>query len=229
VSKQAAIESASRSEAEPRERILDAARELFSAKGYSAVGVRELAARACVNIAMISYYFGSKQGVLEELINRFFDLYEAVATEVAAIEADPERRVRAFVRRVVALFRDNPRLVRIAMIELPLDATDLAELKADRLRRFVQGFHSQLHKSKAVCDPQVAAIRGPALMAMLASHFLMKPVLERMGPVVFDEAFYAKLPEVLADLFLAGARASVEADARGSYADCCADAPAAEE
>jgi len=223
VSKPAAV--ADRAEVEPRERILEAARELFSAKGYSAVGVRELAGNAGVNIAMISYYFGSKQGVLEELINRFFDLYEAIGAEVAEQEADPERRLRTFVHRVVALFRDTPRLVRIAMTELPLDATDLAALKADRLKRFVQSFHCGLDKS-AKHDPQVAAIRGPALMAMLASHFLMKPVLVEMGRVDFDDAFYAKLPEVLADLFLAGARASVDADRQGRYEDCLATAQA---
>lgn len=218
----AALKSSAQVAIEPRERILEAARELFSAKGYSAVGVRELAGQAGVNIAMISYYFGSKQGVLEELINRFFDLYEAVAAEVAEQEADPDCRLRAFVHRVVALFRDNPRLVRIAMTELPLDATDLAALKADRLQRFVQSFHGDLHKRKGELDPQVAAIRGPALMAMLASHFLMKPVLVQMGQVDFDEAFYAKLPDVLADLFLAGAHASVDADRQGRYADCLA-------
>ncbi len=220
--------TASSKQAEPRERILEAARELFSAKGYSAVGVRELAGKAGVNIAMISYYFGSKQGVLEELINRFFDLYEAVAAEVAERETDPDRRLRAFVHRVVALFRDNPRLVRIAMTELPLDATDLAALKADRLTRFVQSFHCDLEQHPDH-DPQVAAIRGPALMAMLASHFLMKPVLVQMGRAEFDETFYAKLPEVLADLFLAGARASVDADRQGRYEDCLAAAQAPNE
>jgi AcrR family transcriptional regulator len=53
-----------------RQRILDAALELFSHGGYDKVSVRDIALAAQVNVASISYYFGGKPG-----------LYRAALTE----------------------------------------------------------------------------------------------------------------------------------------------------
>jgi AcrR family transcriptional regulator len=49
-----------------RERIVEAARELFLRQGYRRTTVRAVAARAEVDSALISYHFGSKQGLFAE-------------------------------------------------------------------------------------------------------------------------------------------------------------------
>lgn len=51
-----------------REHILAVAEELFGEKGFDGTSVRDIAASADVNLAMISYYFGSKEKMLESLI-----------------------------------------------------------------------------------------------------------------------------------------------------------------
>lgn len=48
--------------------ILQAAEKLFSEHGYDGTSVRDIAKSANINIAMISYYFGSKEKLLEALI-----------------------------------------------------------------------------------------------------------------------------------------------------------------
>lgn len=48
--------------------ILQAAEKLFSEQGYDGTSVRDIAKSATINIAMISYYFGSKEKLLESLI-----------------------------------------------------------------------------------------------------------------------------------------------------------------
>ncbi|MEV6032257.1 TetR family transcriptional regulator [Nonomuraea sp. NPDC052116] len=53
-----------------RERILRAAVSEFGEKGYSGARTAGIAARAGVNQQLISYYFGGKQGLLEELRRR---------------------------------------------------------------------------------------------------------------------------------------------------------------
>ncbi len=56
---------------EKQMRILEAAEELISRKGFVGTTVRDIAAMADVNVAMISYYFGSKEKLLQSLlINR---------------------------------------------------------------------------------------------------------------------------------------------------------------
>ena len=47
--------------------IMEAAEELFSEKGFDGTSVRDISDKAGVNLAMISYYFGSKEKLLEAL------------------------------------------------------------------------------------------------------------------------------------------------------------------
>jgi len=55
-----------------REHILLVAEELFAGKGFDGTSVRDIAHLAGVNLAMISYYFGSKENLLKELIEYRF-------------------------------------------------------------------------------------------------------------------------------------------------------------
>ena len=49
--------------------ILEAATEVFATKGFEGASIRELASVAKVNIAMINYYFGSKEKLFNDVIN----------------------------------------------------------------------------------------------------------------------------------------------------------------
>lgn len=53
-----------------KERILDAAEELFAEHGYAATSLRDISAKAGVNLAAINYHFRSKEGLLEAVIDR---------------------------------------------------------------------------------------------------------------------------------------------------------------
>jgi len=50
--------------------IIGTAERLFSTKGFDGTSVRDIADEAGVNIAMISYYFGSKEKLMEALFER---------------------------------------------------------------------------------------------------------------------------------------------------------------
>jgi AcrR family transcriptional regulator len=52
-----------------RERILAVAAQMFAEHGMKGVGLRAIAAEACVNLASIAYHFGSKSGLLEVLFS----------------------------------------------------------------------------------------------------------------------------------------------------------------
>lgn len=54
--------------ADKRQVLLQVAERLFAQHGFEAVSVRQLATEAGTNVAMVSYYFGSKDGLFQELI-----------------------------------------------------------------------------------------------------------------------------------------------------------------
>jgi AcrR family transcriptional regulator len=51
-----------------KEHIINTAIELFAIKGFEGTSIREIAATANVNLAMINYYFGSKEKLFESII-----------------------------------------------------------------------------------------------------------------------------------------------------------------
>lgn len=53
-----------------RERILNVAEELFAAKSFASVSVRDITGRAEVNLAAVNYYFGSKVALLKAVFLR---------------------------------------------------------------------------------------------------------------------------------------------------------------
>ena len=54
----------------PREGLLDTAERLFAEGGVAATSVRAITSAAGANVAAINYYFGSREGLLRELISR---------------------------------------------------------------------------------------------------------------------------------------------------------------
>ncbi|MCD0465556.1 TetR/AcrR family transcriptional regulator [Flavobacterium cupreum] len=48
--------------------ILEVAEKLFSEKGFEGTSIRDISKMAKINIAMVSYYFGSKERLLEALL-----------------------------------------------------------------------------------------------------------------------------------------------------------------
>ena len=86
-----------RDNSNPKNRILAAAISLFAQKGFAAVGVREIAAEAGVNIAMISYYFDGKVGILKEILEEFFRRYFMVFKGVDDEKKAPEDCVRELI------------------------------------------------------------------------------------------------------------------------------------
>lgn len=83
-----------------KEKIFRAAVSVFAAKGYATATVREICARAGVNIAAVNYHFGSKEklyaGVLDFLFAGSSELPRAAQATPAA--GSPEKRLAAFIR-----------------------------------------------------------------------------------------------------------------------------------
>lgn len=58
-----------------KQRLLDAAEELFVSRGFDEVSIRELAAAAGVNVAAVNYHFQGKDNLYREVIIRRFSTY----------------------------------------------------------------------------------------------------------------------------------------------------------
>ena len=78
-----------------RARLLASARRLFSRHSYGEVGVREIAAGADVNAALVNRYFGSKMGLFTEAVGDSFSIGDLLVGARATLG---ERLARYLVR-----------------------------------------------------------------------------------------------------------------------------------
>lgn len=56
-----------------RRRLLEAAEQLFSEQGFDRVSVRDITERAQANVAAVNYHFGSREGLVEQVIARYIN------------------------------------------------------------------------------------------------------------------------------------------------------------
>jgi AcrR family transcriptional regulator len=190
---------------EPKQRILDAAILLFAKKGYAGVGVREIAKEANVNIAMISYYYEGKAGILKSIIEEYFTCFHLWIAGIDFSSQTPEKNVRELIGKIIDFVRENTELAMVMYNELPLDTPETMELKAEGISARIQSLHRLLHQFGI--DPhnlsQISVI-GPSLIGMIFNNFRMQSVVRQAFGQEIDDVYYERLKRVLSTLFLEG-------------------------
>lgn len=103
---------------DPRRRILEAAYQVFAEVGRQGARTREIARRARVNVAMIHYYFSSKDDLYFRVITPIFrEIFLRLKT-AAAGSGDPMERLEAIVNVYFDFLKARPEFPRLMMWEL---------------------------------------------------------------------------------------------------------------
>ncbi|HKP18929.1 MAG TPA: TetR/AcrR family transcriptional regulator [Gaiellaceae bacterium] len=116
-------------EAAGRREILNAATELFAAKGYSRVSIRELAARAGCSTSNLYHHFSSKYEIFVTLVEGVMGEHHAGVRDALERFDDPVEQL-AFVLR-------NHLLVHMRRPEVRLVSADFHPLDGPALDRFI--------------------------------------------------------------------------------------------
>ncbi|MFC5821932.1 TetR/AcrR family transcriptional regulator [Nonomuraea harbinensis] len=99
--------------------ILDAAEQLFADLGFQGASLAAIAERAYVSVGLPGYFFGSKEDLYHEVLQRVFERRDAalelVATEaeqlLEAAPGDGEAALRRLIGGYVDFLLDNPTFV----------------------------------------------------------------------------------------------------------------------
>ena len=100
---------------ETRERLMEAATELFPALGFDGVSARTIETHAGVQRGLIAYHFDTKEALWREMADRLFaDLGKRLSSTAEAIrDLAPEERQKAFITTFVRYSADAPMLNRM--------------------------------------------------------------------------------------------------------------------
>jgi AcrR family transcriptional regulator len=174
-------------EVSTKERILDAAEELFAEEGFT-TSLRHITANAGVNLAAVNYHFGSKDGLIEQVFARRLEPLNAERLtrldriEAAAGHAAPplEQILEAFVGPPMRARRDPRGATFMRLFGRTLSDPD------DRfLRMFTDQFDAVLQRFSAVL--------GRAL-PHLAPEDIAWRILFMVGVMAHTMALSDKLP-----------------------------------
>jgi TetR/AcrR family transcriptional regulator len=173
-----------------RERIVAAAMAEFADKGYAGARVRSIADRAGVNSQLISYYFGGKEGLYQEILRTWHQ-------REAGMEAEALSLGDAVAAYLQAGF-DQPELMRIFIWEglagpAPSDDSWESDGEAPEVLAF-----RERQAAGEIADDIDPAYLLVALMGAVATPVTMPQTIERMCGVSADsEEFRTKFADQL--------------------------------
>ena len=101
------------------EKIKEAARVIFMRKGYSATRTRDIAEEAGINLALLNYYFRSKEKLFElvmmEKLQKFFGVIMPVAMDP---QTSLKKKLDLLVNSYITMLIDNPDLPIFVLSEI---------------------------------------------------------------------------------------------------------------
>jgi len=103
---------------EVRDRILEAAGQLFAEHGFGGATVDEIARRAGVNKAMLYYHIGDKAALFAEVVSSHVDRIRGLVSAAIAGSADPRTRLAAIPRAFASAVREHPYLPQLMLREI---------------------------------------------------------------------------------------------------------------
>ena len=191
-----------------RAKILAAAEALFAEHGFAGVGVRQIAAAAGVNGAMIHYYFGNKESLYRAIIENAAATVRGLIAEAMASATTLEERLTRFVRAYAGYIFGHPHLARILLREMLAGGKHVFDI----LPKYIPTNYAMLRGAMAEAvsggelrdiDVDLAPI---SLIGMIVVFQLIRPLIALgLGKVKFDDQFIERLAAHTVDLFLNGA------------------------
>jgi AcrR family transcriptional regulator len=174
-----------RDAAATREAILAAAVVEFTEHGYARAGVRQIAERAGVTAMMINRYFGSKEGLFAEAVDRSFAPPTVVGEERHGL-------TRALAHQLAA--RTEPGAERLDPFLLTLRSASDPEA-ADIVRRGIETHVGA--RFAGLLEGAEADLRAQLGLALAAGTWLLRAVI---GTTALAEADNDRIAELLADM-----------------------------
>ena len=173
--------------------ILQIAETLFAENGFERTSIRTIAKQAEINVAMVSYYFGSKEKLLETLIvYRTSDLKIQIEN-LSHENLDPVEKIDKMVELYVNRIRCNKGIYRILHFEFSSEEKEdkmkvLNEVRDRNLKSLETIIHEGQHKGIFRKDIIIQLI--PATILGTIFHFNMnKTYFKKLLALNTDEAF----------------------------------------
>lgn len=119
--------------------ILNVSLKLFAEKGFDGTSIRDIAKAADINVAMVSYYFGSKEKLLEAIIIYRVSDFRMILENLQSEQISPIEKIKKFVSLYVDMLFQNKDFYQLVHFEIvnqkrACDFSAFSEIKKKNLK-----------------------------------------------------------------------------------------------
>ncbi len=176
-------------------KIKEVARKIFTQKGYAATRTRDIAQEAGVNLALLNYYFRSKEKLFEMVITEELQRFFGVVYGIAVNEGmDLDQKLETLIDLYAQMLNENP--------ELPLFILNEIQQNPKRFQDVIPTKkifeNSTLIKQFQEKNPNVAPIQFLySFVGMLIFPYLSRPILGDLLKEDFQKVMLERKPLIL--------------------------------
>ena len=178
------------------ERIKEAARKLFTQKGFAATRTRDIAQEAGLNLALLNYYFRSKQKLFDlVMMENFRKFLAGMTVNFQDKTLSMEKRVEKIVTAYVDFLTEFPDLPLFILNEIQGNPSRLAAKVNEQVGPMRSQFFKELMESKKEGKVDLEPFHFVAnLVGLTVFPFVSRPLLQRVTGVN-DEQFNQLMQE----------------------------------
>jgi AcrR family transcriptional regulator len=166
------------------EKIKEAARRIFTKKGYSATRTRDIAEAAGINLALLNYYFRSKEKLFDiVMLENFGQFVSGIRVLLNEKNSTLEQKLENLVEHYINQLNANPDLPLFVLNEIRADPKKLKArgFTKDMLLKshFMQQIVEELKKRKKTGLNPLHLVMN--LFSMTIFPFLAAPLISEVG------------------------------------------------
>lgn len=157
------------------DKIKDTAKKLFTSKGYLSTTIRDIAKESQVNIALINYYFRSKENLFRVIMEESFEqLFKQIIPIINNKNTSLEEKIESLVNNYLEFLLEFPELPLFMLNELKNNPKHLEAKINLKSKLSKSSLLSQLKAKNSEINPLHFVFN---LLGMLVFPFIMKPVI----------------------------------------------------
>lgn len=191
------------------EKIRQVAKRLFTERGFTGTKIRDVAEEAGVNIALMNYYFRSKEKLYESILAENFEEYaDAINDTLNAANLSLEERIRQFVSQLIDHLKLTPDLPFFIINEFRNNSQFCKQIASNKWEKFGESaLAKQLEEDSA--QGKIRKIDLRQFEHMITSPIIMSflgiPFLEHMGGLNEEDflRFVDNQKQIIPDMLMA--------------------------
>lgn len=167
------------------EKIKEAARIVFSRKGYAATRTRDIAEEAGINLALVNYYFRSKEKLFNEIMHeKVYQLFGTIVPILINPSISFDTKIEIVADSYIEMLIENPDLPLMVMSEIKNNPADFGlKMQIGPLLR-ESSLMQQIRERKPDTDPMQIVL---SIIGMMVFPFIARPVFTTVAGISKEE------------------------------------------